>query len=374
MTTRLSILSCVACLFLLACPGTPSGNDGGQNEDSGTSGGCTEQCLPSEVCDSATHSCVSRCGVCDAGICLEGTGGTFSCQVPVTSCNGMTCGAGQNSCVAGKCSCAPGLRGGRDSCADLGRVCHGVYNAATQSGGTCDAPALYEDCSPNGPACTGGLACTNVGGGFLCLKTCTSDALCNTDEFCYTQAGLGGDNRCYPPGLFGYSCQAVSSGGNVSVAAPNPCARWTAFPNTTETANNSTCTYAVINSASGKAVTNVCRPPGAVALNGACQADYSRSASATQCAAGLECVLTRGTEGICMQVCNAAAPAPGFTPQPACGAGQSCVNLFRQMGVNSVLGVCMQSCNVFTAATNSGCNAYGSTPSSCVPASASGVE
>ncbi len=382
------------CLFLLACPGSNTNPDGGDSGTDGSvpTGSCTEKCADNETCNTTTRSCVSKCGGgggCDGGVCTKASEGVYSCRPNVTQCNGVICAPGQNTCIGGKCSCTPALRGGRDTCADEGQVCGEQYNPVTQTGGTCRSPALYDECKTSGcpsgacAPCPTGQACHSVfsGGRAVCLHTCTAEATCASDEFCFGKAIFnGGDDRCYPPGLFGFNCEAQNPDGgteNIEVPVANRCKRWTQFPNTTEATNGSTCSYAFFHLNNQLVSTNVCRPPGTVGLYGACKADYARTAGATQCAVGLECVITRGDTGVCLKTCNATDPAPANpTPQPACGASEACVNLYRQEDPTSVLGVCMNTCSVFTSGTNNGCanyvNGATNTPASCVPVPATG--
>src|SRR4051812_48652810 len=109
------------CLFLLACPPPGDKTDGGDSGTDGSvpTGSCTETCADNENCNTTTRSCVSKCGGgggCDGGVCAKISGDQYSCRPNVTQCNGVTCAPGQNTCIAGKCSCTPALRGGRDTC------------------------------------------------------------------------------------------------------------------------------------------------------------------------------------------------------------------------------------------------------------------
>ncbi len=394
MTLRIRAAASALSLFLLACPAPQGGKDGG--EDAGDAsvgtGTCTETCGEAEVCNVSTRSCVSRCGGgggCDGGICAKVSASEFACRPNVTSCNGVVCAAGQNTCIAGKCSCTPAARGARDSCADEGRICAQPYNPTTMTGGDCKVPLLYDECKTTGcpsgncPACPSGQACQSLFAGDrkICLRTCTVDTSCAGEEFCFSRAGFPnqGTDRCYPTGVFGFPCESGNpdGGANLEVPVSAACRRWTAFPNTTEPTAASTCAYSFFRLSTGEISTTVCRPPGTVGLHAECKLDSSRSAGATQCAAGLQCVPTRGDTGICMKICNAVVPTPAQpNPQPACAAGQACVNLFRQEDPNAVLGVCMGTCSVFTQGAGNGCTGYAdgglTAAASCVPVPADG--
>jgi hypothetical protein len=135
------------------------------------------------------------------------------------------------------------------------------------------------------------------------------------------------------------------------------------------------CTYALFKLwDDGLVPYTTCRPPGTAAEGQACRRDYTLASVVTQCATGLECALTAGgDDGVCLRMCNASPPTPGLSSFPACGASESCVNLFRYTdpSSNSVVGVCMASCDVFDPAKNT-CAALGSTPTSCVPTTPAG--
>jgi hypothetical protein len=135
------------------------------------------------------------------------------------------------------------------------------------------------------------------------------------------------------------------------------------------------CTYAFLKFfTDGLDAVAVCHAPGTVAEGGACSTNTSRNTIATQCGTGLTCMTTKGgDQGQCLRSCNANPPKAGFTPSPACNAGETCVNQFRYTDPNdnSVLGACLQSCNVFDATKNT-CAKVGTTPASCVPTQSNG--
>jgi hypothetical protein len=135
------------------------------------------------------------------------------------------------------------------------------------------------------------------------------------------------------------------------------------------------CTYAVFKFWNeGFYPFDTCRPPGQATEGQPCKLDWAAGAVATQCATGLECTMTGGNDtGVCLRMCNANPPAPGKTPQPSCGTGESCVNIYRYTDPanNAVVGVCMKTCEVFSP-TLSTCAPVGGAPTSCVPTEASG--
>jgi hypothetical protein len=145
-------------------------------------------------------------------------------------------------------------------------------------------------------------------------------------------------------------------------------------------AGRGNCTYAAIKIwRFGLNPIETCNPPGTANLGDRCVFDLSAGAAATRCNTGLECAYTRGRndagldEGVCLTMCNANPGKEGFPSLPACGAAESCVNLYRYTDPNdtAVLGVCMKNCNVFNA-TSTDCANVGASATSCVPASADG--
>jgi hypothetical protein len=241
----------------------------------------------------------------------------------------------------------------------------------------------------------------------LCLKDCAAGAnQCDVGEVCARNPGL---MACLPSGLFnGQECSqnVVVDAGVDDAGVPKPTdggfetfsdggLRLTVVPvgNTCLTKNDmgvitdnpgkgrGNCTYAGFKAwRFGFFPFETCLPPGTAQLNDRCVRDFSAATSATRCGTGLECAYTGGPtrvgvpeEGVCLKVCNANPSRSGFVSQPACGLGEACVNLYRYTDPsdNSVLGVCMKTCNVFSA-TNSTCAPIGAQAASCVPASADG--
>jgi hypothetical protein len=72
-----------------------------------------------------------------------------------------------------------------------------------------------------------------------------------------------------------------------------------------------------------------------------------------------------------LKVCNAARSRWGFIQQPACSPDEACVNLYRLEDPNSVVGVCMNQCNLFSA-TEASCADQGGAKVSCIPVPATG--
>ncbi len=400
MSLRFAALLGSLVLCLAACPAPTSavdaGTDGGGAPDP-VLGPCTGGCGPTQVCDTARHVCVDACGGCDAGVCTRSaTGTTFECKVEETRCQGVSCGAGQTACVSGACSCLGFTRVARDTCAAEGRLCHETFNPVTLAGGTCESPRLYEECKldncPSGgcAACPSGQTCqSGIFGGSTatCLRNCpTGNANeCNVDEFCdsnskncYPRSFFGGGSSCaisvpVDAGTFPDGGAMPSDGGFELAAVPagNRCLLRGANGVATESTPSGNCSYSFFHLTSQLYPITNCRPPGTVALNGVCKTDLTAGTVATQCSTGLECAAVRGDTGLCLKTCNAAEPRNGITPTPACGSDEACVNLYRLEDPNSVLGVCMKTCNVFSANAQS-CANYGSSAASCVPTSFNG--
>lgn len=381
----LAVLGVLATVFCLGCPVPPPKPDSG-TPDSGittSTGPCTGGCAVNQVCDEKTHQCVDGCGGCDAGVCVKAASGQFQCVALVTTCNNTTCSAGQAACLAGSCSCLPFNRAGADSCGAEGTMCHEIYNPVTKTGGSCDSPRLYEACKtkdcPSGSCatCPAGHVCDESFG--LCLRTCPngSHGECNRDEFCDSQAA-----KCYPRSLFGDSCSqrfANPDGGSENVLGEVPVSNTCLVQSISGNemvhesgdAGTGNCSYLILRWADRIYQSPVCRPPGTAALYGACKRDFSQGTVDQQCGTGLECAPTAGDQGFCFKMCNAAEPRLGFAPQPACGADEACVNLYRFEDPNAVAGVCLKKCDVFSL-TKSSCADYGSAKASCVPVSPDG--
>ena len=371
-------------LGLTACPTRPTGGDGGQEIDFDAGNpepikACSGGCADNQVCDTARRTCVSGCtGGCDGGTCLK-TGTGFQCAaIPATTCGGTSCSPGQIACLGGQCSCLVSASGTSDSCSPYGQWCNG---------GVCTNPKSLEECRVGGPPCPSGNTCQDIfnNGHPLCTKTCSGSPQCNVGEICFSVG-------CLPSALTsGQDCaqlallpdgglETTSDGGvrRLTVPVSNTCLlkddNGQISNDTGKGAGN--CTYAFLKFFDdGFSAVSVCRAPGTVAEGGACRTDASRNAKATQCGTGLQCITTKGgDEGVCLRMCNANPPKFGIEPTPACNTGETCVNQYRYTDPrdNAVVGVCMQSCNVFDPAKYT-CAKVGTTNTSCVPTSGNGV-
>ncbi len=371
---RISAFAFVAVLALTGCPKDKNPADGG--DDAGYDGGnphpmdaCSGACGPTQICDGTHRICVDACGGCDAGVCTKTSATTFECVVPPVACNGATCAAGQIACIAGGCSCLKATPAEHDSCESQGMICDGT---------NCQPPQVLQQCKTTGAPCPQGSACQPVFGDpmdpnaqFLCTKDCGGVTMgtCDLGDLC---SGVG----CLPNGLFnGFACaqQVMDDGGmtvEITVPPGNVCLQRDGNGAFTESTPTGNCTYALFTFDDlGLYEFPTCRPPGQATDAGLpCKNDYRPSQAGTLCGTGLECALTTtASTGICLSMCNAAPPRFGFTPQPACAMGESCINLYRMESAdnNAVLGVCMQSCNVFDPAST--CAPVGTQPASCVP-------
>lgn len=417
-----TILLAVLSAALFACPGD-GGSDGGLDGSADANGmnptevdGCTNGCASNQVCDPVRKTCVDPCGSAnDGGGCSSGSGcvrvamGQFQCVQNSTTCAGQVCAPGQVACLSGQCSCLTAAQGAVDSCAPFGQWC---------SQGTCRNPIEFEQCKvptpefSNPPTCPMNATCidTLFGGSpppGICVRQCAGNpGACGRDQLCHQ---LG----CLPTGLFtGQECRQnlavpadagvdgglLADGGfvpgpafmvdsigadggavyrQVIVPAGNTCL----LGNTDGVGyGTGTCTYSFLRLWNDAQIPfSSCRPPGGAQLGQACRADYSAGTQATQCGTGLECAQTKsfdggatGSMGVCLKTCNAVVARNGVPSKPACSTDESCVNIYRHTdpSENAVLGVCMKKCNVFEASAN--CAAIGTTPTSCVPASASG--
>jgi hypothetical protein len=383
-------LTCLsfACLTLLGCPTPnpkPDAND--VTFDGGNPAprdACSGGCAANQKCDTVKRVCVDACGGCDAGTCANVAPNTYQCRETVISCNNAACEPGQIACVGGACACLAAANSSQDSCREGGKWCNNTV---------CVNPKRYEQCIPGSEIakCPTGHICDPVFGAnmAICVKDCAAaGAACDRGEACAT---LDTGSGCLPLGLFrGQDCsqnvpladgglEQADGGGNKLITVP--------VSNTCLLKDNS----GVVTDAPGKGAGNctynlfkfwdegvypfrTCRPAGSATEGQACKLDYSAGAIGTQCATGLECALTRGgDQGVCMRMCNANPPIPGFPSQPACGAAEACVNMYRYTDPNNnaVLGVCMKTCDVFDATKNT-CANVGTTPTSCVPTLASG--
>ena len=383
MTSRSFGIATTSLLLALALTGCPSrsGTDGGDDFDfdagnPNPAAACSGGCADNQFCDTVKRVCMPGCPKgCDAGVCLK-SGTSFACAPsPVTSCGGTTCAVGQIACLSGTCSCLASALATSDSCTPYGQWCNG---------GVCQNPRALEQCIAGGPACPSGYTCKDVFGPQrpICTKTCTGSLQCNSGEICFSVG-------CLPSAFTsGQECSQYSylADGGLditdagirlrTVPAGNTCLLKDdngAVLDTGTGAGN--CSYAFVKFADdGLYPASVCHPPGMAAEGQACRLDRSRSALATQCSTGLDCIATKGgDEGLCLRMCNANPPKFGITPTPACSTGETCVNQYwlTDPADNSVAGVCMRSCNVFDPA-KSICAKVGTTDTSCVPASGNG--
>jgi len=411
---RVVALSVLFGSVLAACPPPPpptpdAAVDAGPNPDriDACSGGCADN----QICDAdgglrgTPRTCVDGCGGCDAGQCRRNpANNTFSCVVPVTTCNGAACAAGQSACVGNQCSCLSSARSTQDTCQTAGQWCRGQ---------NCTNPKRYEECTPGGTAsCPTGEACVplfGTGGEIaICLKDCNAgENLCDVGELCFGPLRTFPSAKvCLPDGLVNECSQnipqdaGVDDGGRAlptdggfsqlpdggfllkTVPVGNTCLTRSASGVITDTVGTGrgNCTYAAFKVwRFGFFPLDTCLPPGTAALGDRCVRDFTAGTQNTRCGTGLECAYTGGVsdggieDGVCLKTCNANPGKPGFVSQPACGTGESCVNLYRYTDPNdnAVLGVCMKDCNVFSPTTST-CAPLGSTPTSCVPATADG--
>lgn len=338
---------------------------------------CSGGCSANQVCDTANRICVDACGGCDAGVCVKVSEGVFQCRANAVTCNGVVCEPGQVACIAGECSCLSSLSGALDTCQAAGKWC---------SGKVCANPRALQECDPLNfdVTCPTGYACQQVFSSIaMCTKNCTDNNSCDRGESC---SGVG----CLPNGLFGdMECEQNAPDGDggfsntrLTVPVANTCLLKASDPMTgnvfvTDPVGSGTgnCTYAIFQFwDDGVYPFATCRPPGGALEGQTCKREFTSTTAATQCATGLECVATRGgDEGVCLRMCNAQPEAFGFEPTPACNTGESCVNTWRYTdpNSNSVLGVCMKNCDVFSADAGT-CANVGTTPTSCVPTQASG--
>lgn len=395
MTHRISAV--LALGFLAgALAGCPSKVDGGPDAgawdfDAGNPparDACSGGCAANQLCDVESRRCVDACGGCpDGARCVKVQEGVYECRETVVSCNGQVCSAGQVACLGGACSCLASARGSDDSCRGQGMWCNGQL---------CERPGPLAECvlgSTDAP-CPTGYRCEELftDGTGTCVKDCRSSA-CDVGDVCY------GDEVCLPQGVFsGQECNQyvpAPDGGfytvdggvsedcvgancrRITVPVSNTCLLKDGSGAITDVPGKGSgnCVYAVLRFWDfGFNPIDTCVPPGNALEGQACKLDLSAGAKATQCGTGLQCVpTTTGDTGVCMRLCNANPPAPGFTPEPACGSDEACVNMYRYTDPNdnAVVGVCMKSCDVFDAAKST-CANVGSRPASCVPTSASG--
>lgn len=387
------------------------GTDGGTGSNPRPIEGCTGGCADNQICDAdgglrgTPHTCVDGCGGCDAGTCRRNTAtGEFSCVVPVTTCNGAACAAGQLACVANECSCLVSARSTQDTCQAASQWCRGKE---------CGNPKRYEECVPGSAAsCPTGQACVPLFSGgdiAICLKDCNAGAnLCDVGEQCFGPIRTFPSSKiCFPDGLLNECSQNIpqdggftdagvalptdggfvqlSDGGYVLKTVPvgNTCLVRSGSGVITDNPGEGrgNCTYAAFKVwRFGLFPIDTCLPPGTAQLGQRCVRDFTSGNQATTCATGLECTYTSENdagidEGVCLKTCNANPGKLGFTSLPACGTGESCVNLYRYTDPNdnAVLGVCMKDCNIFNPMSST-CAPIGATPTSCVPASADGQQ
>lgn len=386
MPTRASasLLFAAVAIALTACPRSSSAPDAGDAPpfsagNPSAKDACSGGCSANQRCNVQKRICEDACGGCDAGTCAKVSQGVYACQPTVTTCNGTVCQPGQVACINGACSCISSAHGSDDSCRPTGQWCHA---------GACSDPGPQEQCEPSGPSCPQGYVCDPVFGETqsVCVKDCAFDAkACDRGDLC--NGGI-----CLPQGLFGTSGECnqnpLAPDGGLEKAPDGGLASVTVQPGNTcllkgdtfkvtdpPGAGNGNCTYALYKFwQDGLYPFPTCRPPGLATEGQVCKADVSVTTKATQCATGLHCALTGGgDQGVCLRACNANPARFGIVSQPACGTGESCVNLYRYWDPNdnAVLGVCMKDCNVFEPSSAS-CPSVGSIATSCVPASADG--
>jgi len=399
MTHRFGAVVFVAALActLFACPPSNNTTDSGTPEFDGGNppprDACSGGCAANQICDPDKRICKDACGGCpNGGTCVKVMEGVYECRETVVSCNGQVCEKGQIACLGGACACLSSARGSGDSCSAEGKWCDGTL---------CGPPQRYYQCIPGSETakCPAGHICDPVFGEDLaiCVKDCAAtNNVCDRGELC---AGLDTGSGCLPQGLFrnqecnqyievdgGFlkvdggvstNCIPATDCARLTVPVSNRCLLKDGMGVITDTPGKGSgnCTYATFKFwKEGFYPFDTCRPPGNAGEGQPCKLDWSAGAVATQCGTGLECTMTSGGDtGVCLRTCNANPPAPGYTPQPACGTGESCVNIYRYTDPNNnaVVGVCMKSCNVFASATVN-CPPVGTTPTSCVPTEASG--
>jgi hypothetical protein len=397
MTHRLGAVitfGALACT-LLACPPQKTPTDSGTEFDAGNPPpreACSGGCAANQVCDQEKRICVDACGGCpNDGTCVKIMEGVYECRDVVVACNGQVCERGQVACIGGGCACLSSARGSDDSCAPEGKWCEGTI---------CAPPKAFYQCTPGNEnaKCPTGYICDPVFGEDLavCVKDCEATmGVCDRGEFC---AQLDTGAGCLPAGLFrGHECNQfvpvdggflTVDGGVSATCAGNVCVRLTVPVSNTcllKDGNGAiidqpgkgtgNCTYAMFKFWNeGFFPFDTCRPPGQAAEGQTCKLDFSAGAVATQCGTGLECVVTNGGDtGVCLRLCNANPPSRGFIPQPACNAGEACVNIYRYTDPNdnAVVGVCMKTCDVFDP-VKATCAPIGTTPTSCIPTEPSG--
>lgn len=381
MTFRTAAFLCSGALFLSLSGCRPSTSiDGGPIEPEADSGRnpmpldrCSGGCANNQKCDAATRTCVDGCdGTCtNAQLCVKNAAGAFECTNNGLRCGGVACAPGEDRCISGQCACSKAKAGAPDSCSPQGQFCDGA---------SCRDPARFQQCRLTAAPCPTGFVCKPVFGEdqAICTKECTSNNVCDLGELC-------SDVGCLPSGLFSGQFCAVAvdrvddagvrvTDGGVDVRAVtvgSKCAQRDGTGAVTQGPPTGTCRFSFFAFyEQGTFPFDYCAPGGGVAENGACKVgDTSRTGVANQCAAGLECIDSRGNgvDGLCLRTCNAQPQKPGFEPLPGCGTDEACVNVYRYLDPdnNSTLGACMKTCNVFDASQV--CLPYGTNPSSCVP-------
>jgi hypothetical protein len=336
---------------------------------------CSGGCASNQICDTQRKVCVDACGGCDAGTCVKVMDGVFECRKTAVTCDTNVCAEGQVACLGGACSCLAGSQAGQDSCRSVNKWC---------SGTTCKASGKLQQCRGAGAtACQPGLSCVSFGGDLaFCLAACSKPGGCDQGEYCEQKTfcvpnGMLRNHKCLQNEVLEDGGLALDDAGVMiekTVSAGNTCLVMETDGGVIEPRGKGTgnCVYTSLHMwDQGLYTVFSCRPSGTAQEGAACKLDYSTTASATQCGAGLECAPVRGgVDGVCMRTCNAAPPVlEGHVQQPACGEKEACVNVYRMTDRdrNSVLGVCMKSCNIFDSAT-SACSDVGAAPANCIPA------
>jgi hypothetical protein len=391
MNFRILAVAAVTVLTM-ACPPAPrpdGGMGGGTAQLDGSNptpiDACSGGCGANQICDTATRTCRDACGGCDAGVCVKVMQGVFQCRPLAVTCNNNLCEPGQVACIGGNCSCLSSATAGQDSCGSVGKWCNGT---------SCAPPKRLEECriGDMDAPCPTGFTCKTVFSsiGPMCTKNCMGNNECDRGELCSSVGclpqGLFGDQECnqyvtLPDGGFKKTDAGIT---RLTLPASNTCllkdengdivGDSTGAPGGTGKGVGN-CTYAIARFHEfGVLPLETCQPPGTATLGQTCKNDRSAGTIATQCSTGLECAyVTSNNEGKCLKMCNANPPRLGFNSKPECSVDESCVNLYRYTDPsnNSVLGVCMKSCDVFNPMKNT-CAPLGASPTSCVPTSADG--
>jgi hypothetical protein len=223
-TNSACIISCTAPEVLCNAPPAPDGGtaDGGGGtagdaSQSGDAGGADASGDAGDGGSSAPY-CANlgndnfNCGAC-GNVCL----GQHMCNNGVCA---LTCGPGQQACIAGDVCIAAGTCCSSADCTITGEIC-------PQPGGTCQCPggdtvcSASNSCIPIASCCTNadcaavtGETCPAAGGQCACPsgeKVCTN--LCINDANCCTNA----DCLPLPPNTTATSCQNPGASGTCAL-------------------------------------------------------------------------------------------------------------------------------------------------------------